>query len=154
MTQQDLTHIDDRGRASMVDVGDKATVRRTAVAEGFLVAKPGSLDRLMRGDLPKGEALAVARVAGIQAAKRCAETIPLCHTLPLDSVNIEFERAEPGRLRVLATVRTTARTGVEMEALLATSTAILTVWDMLKAIDPDLIVESITLREKTKGPAS
>ena len=153
MTQQDLTHIDDRGRASMVDVGDKATVKRVAIADGFLVAKPDSLDRLMRGDLPKGEALAVARVAGIQAAKRCAESIPLCHTLPLDSANIEFERAAPDRLQVVATVRTTARTGVEMEALLATSTAILTVWDMLKAIDGELLVESIRLREKTKGQA-
>ena len=137
----------------MVDVGDKDTVRRTAIADGFLVAKPESLDRLMRGDLPKGEALAVARVAGIQAAKRCAESILLCHTLPLDSANIEFDRAAPDRLQVVATVRTTARTGVEMEALLATSTAILTVWDMLKAIDSDLLVESITLREKTKGLA-
>ena len=153
MTQQDLTHIDARGRASMVDVGDKATVKRVAIADGFLVAKPDSLDRLMRGDLPKGEALAVARVAGIQAAKRCAESIPLCHTLPLDSANIEFERAAPDRLQVVATVRTTARTGVEMEALLATSTAILTVWDMLKAIDGELLVESIRLREKTKGHA-
>ena len=153
MTQQDLTHIDDRGRASMVDVGDKATVKRVAIADGFLVAKPDSLDRLMRGDLPKGEALAVARVAGIQAAKRCAESIPLCHTLPLDSANIEFERAAPDRLQVVATVRTTARTGVEMEALLATSTALLTVWDMLKAIDGELLVESIRLREKTKGQA-
>lgn len=137
----------------MVDVGDKATVKRVAIADGFLVAKPDSLDRLMRGDLPKGEALAVARVAGIQAAKRCAESIPLCHTLPLDSANIEFERAAPDRLQVVATVRTTARTGVEMEALLATSTALLTVWDMLKAIDGELLVESIRLREKTKGQA-
>ncbi|MCH2160973.1 MAG: cyclic pyranopterin monophosphate synthase MoaC [Phycisphaerales bacterium] len=151
MTHQDLTHIDDRGRASMVDVGGKPIVRRTAIADGFLVAKPESLDRLMNGDLPKGEGLAVARVAGIQAAKRCAETIPLCHTLPLDSVNIDFERAAPDRLQVVATVHTTARTGVEMEALLATSTAILATWDMLKAIDSDLLVESIALREKTKG---
>ena len=137
----------------MVDVGNKDVVRRSATASGCLVAKPGSLDRLMRGDLPKGEALAVARVAGIQAAKRTAESIPLCHTLPLDSVNIEFARAAADRLQVVTTVQTTARTGVEMEALLATSTAILTVWDMLKAIDPELLVESIALREKKKGTA-
>ena len=153
MTHQDLTHIDDQGRASMVDVGEKPVVRRTAIADGILVAAAESLDRLMSGDLPKGDGLAVARVAGIQAAKRCAEMIPLCHTLPLDAVGIDFKRAAPDRLQVVATVRTTARTGVEMEALLATSTAILATWDMLKAIDADLRVESITLREKTKESA-
>ena len=148
----DLTHLDIDGRARMVDVGDKPPLRRTAIAEGFLVAAAGTLDRLEAGDLPKGEALGTARIAGIQAAKRTAETIPLCHTLPLDSVEIGFERTAPDRVRCVTTVRTTARTGVEMEALLATSTALLTVWDMVKGIDSNLGIDEIRLIEKRKEP--
>ena len=148
----DLTHLDVDGRARMVDVGDKPPLRRTAIAEGFLVAAAGTLDRLEAGDLPKGEALGTARIAGIQAAKRTAETIPLCHTLPLDSVEIGFERTAPDRVRCVTTVRTTARTGVEMEALLATSTALLTVWDMVKGIDSNLGIDEIRLIEKRKEP--
>lgn len=136
----------------MVDVGDKPPLRRTAIAEGFLVAAAGTLDRLEAGDLPKGEALGTARIAGIQAAKKCADMVPLCHTLPLDSVEIEFERAGPDRVRCVATVRTTARTGVEMEALVATSTALLTVWDMVKGIDANLAIDDIRLIEKRKEP--
>ena len=134
----------------MVDVGHKPPMRRTAIAEGALVASADTLDRLMSGDLPKGEALAVARIAGIQAAKRCDELIPLCHTLPLDSVEVAFSRSAADRLLVTTTARTTARTGVEMEALIAASTALMTVWDMTKAVDTNLRVESIVLREKTK----
>ncbi|MCP4837199.1 MAG: cyclic pyranopterin monophosphate synthase MoaC [Phycisphaera sp.] len=148
----DLTHLDADGRARMVDVGDKPPLRRTAIAEGFLVAAAGTLDRLEAGDLPKGEALGTARIAGIQAAKKCADMVPLCHTLPLDSVEIEFERAGPDRVRCVATVRTTARTGVEMEALVATSTALLTVWDMVKGIDANLAIDDIRLIEKRKEP--
>ena len=151
-TMSDLTHLDLDGRARMVDVGGKPPMRRTARAEGFLVAAAATLDTLEAGDLPKGEALGPARIAGIQAAKKCADAIPLCHTLPLDSVDVDFERAAPDRLRCVATVRTTARTGVEMEALIATSTALLTVWDMVKGVDADLAVDGVVLLEKRKEP--
>ncbi len=147
-----LTHIDEHGRARMVDVGSKPPMRRTAVAEGFFCAAGKTLDLLEAGDLPKGEALAVARVAAIQAAKKCDELIPLCHTLPLDLVRVDFERAEPDRLRIVATVSTTARTGVEMEALTAVSVAALTLYDMAKAVEKDARIEGIRLVEKTKTP--
>ena len=146
----DLTHLDADGRARMVDVGHKPPMRRTAIAEGFLVAAAATLDRLEAGDLPKGEALGTARIAGIQAAKKCADMVPLCHTLPLDSVDVDFSRPAPDRLRCMVTVRTTARTGVEMEALVATSTALLTVWDMVKGVDADLTVDDVRLLEKRK----
>jgi len=146
----ELTHIDKQGNARMVDVGSKPPMRRTAVAEGFFCAARNTLDLLEAGDLPKGEALAVARVAAIQAAKKCDELIPLCHTLPLDVVRVDFERAEPDRLRIVATVATTARTGVEMEALTAVSIAALTLWDMTKAVDKDLRVDGIRLVSKEK----
>ncbi len=147
----ELTHIDEQGRARMVDVGSKPPMRRTAVAEGFFCAAGNTLDLLEAGDLPKGEALAVARVAAILAAKKCDELIPLCHTLPLDLVRIDFERTEPHRLRIVATVSTTARTGVEMEALTAVSTAALTLWDMTQAVDKDLRVDVIRVVKKEKS---
>ena len=150
----DLTHLDDRGRARMVDVGSKPPLRRTAIAEGFLVAASSTLDRLESGDLPKGEALGTARIAGIQAAKRTDELIPLCHTLPLDAVSVDFQRSTPDRMRCVATARIVARTGVEMEALVAVSTALLTVWDMVKGVDADLAIEGVRLVEKRKEPIS
>jgi len=134
----------------MVDVGDKPEVRRTAVAQGDFLARPDTLDRLLAGDMPKGDALAAARLAGIAAAKRTDELIPLCHTLPLDFVGVEFERVEPDRLRVKGTASLTARTGVEMEALVAVTVACLTLYDMTKAVDKSLRFESIYLVEKTK----
>ncbi|MCH7545365.1 MAG: cyclic pyranopterin monophosphate synthase MoaC [Planctomycetes bacterium] len=146
----ELTHIDEQGRARMVDVGEKPPMRRTAIAEGYFCAAPETLDRLMAGDLPKGEALSVARIAGIQAAKRCDALIPLCHTLPLDCVSVDFDRAEPERLRVEATATITAKTGVEMEALTAVSIAALTLYDMTKAIDRKLRIEGIRLVKKEK----
>ena len=146
----ELTHIDEQGRARMVDVGDKPPMRRIAIAEGFFCAAAETLDRLMAGDLPKGEALSVARIAGIQAAKRCDALIPLCHTLPLDCVSVDFDRAEPERLRVEATATITAKTGVEMEALTAVSIAALTLYDMTKAIDRKLRIEGIRLVKKEK----
>jgi len=146
-----LTHLDAHGRARMVDVGGKPIVDRTAVAEGDFVAAAATLDRLVAGKLPKGEALAVARIAGILAAKRCDELVPLCHTLPLESMSVDFERVAADRLRIVATARITARTGVEMEALTAVSVAALTIWDMVKGIDRNLRIEGITLREKHKG---
>ncbi len=134
----------------MVDVGDKPPVRRTAVACGDFVAVAGTLDRLMAGNLPKGEALAVARVAAIAAAKRTDELIPLCHTLPLDHAAVDFERIDATHLRVTAEASVTARTGVEMEALAAVMTACLTLYDMTKAIDKNLRIEGVRLVSKRK----
>lgn len=149
-----LTHLDDQGRVRMVDIGEKPLMRRQAVAEGFFCAAGETLDRLESGDLPKGEALAAARIAGIQAAKKCDELIPLCHSLPLDAVSIEFERIDPTRLRITATASITAKTGVEMEALTAVSIAALTLYDMTKAIDKQMRIEGIRLVNKTKAAAA
>ena len=137
----------------MVDVGKKGLMRRTAVAQGEFVAAKNTLDRLLAGDLPKGEALAVARVAAIAAAKRTDELIPLCHTLPLDHVSVDFERVADDRVRVVASASVLARTGVEMEALVAVTAACLTLYDMTKAIDKDLRMEAIRLIKKTKHEA-
>ncbi len=153
MPEGALTHLDEHGKARMVDVGAKDPVRREAVAEGFLVAAAATLDRLEAGDLPKGEALAVARVAAIGAAKRCDELIPLCHTLPLDVVSVDFSRTDPRRLRIEARAATTARTGVEMEALLAVAAAALTLYDMAKAVDKAMSIEGIRLVSKEKRAA-
>lgn len=150
MKIQNLTHLDEQGRASMVDVGGKPIVRRLAIAEGFFIGAPETLDKVMAGDLPKGEALAVARIAGINAAKECARLIPLCHVLPLDSVGVDFRRAAPDRIHISATASATARTGVEMEALTAVALTALTLYDMTKAIDNDLRIEGVRLVSKTK----
>ena len=147
------THLDERGAARMVDVAAKPVVARRAVAEAFFVAKRATLDALLAGDVPKGEAVAAARLAGIAAAKRCDELIPLCHTLPLEHASVDFERVAPDRLRIVATASITARTGVEMEALLAASVAALTLWDMTKAIDNALAIDGVRLVEKTKQQA-
>jgi cyclic pyranopterin phosphate synthase len=147
-----LSHLDEKGQLRMVDVSAKPPQRRRAVAEGFFCAKPETLDRLEAGRMPKGEALAAARVAGILAAKRCDELIPLCHPLPLDEVGVAFERTAPDRLRVEAFASTTAKTGVEMEALTAVSVACLTLYDMVKGVDRELHVEGVRLMIKEKGP--
>jgi cyclic pyranopterin monophosphate synthase len=146
-----LTHLDAKGQVRMVDVGDKPPMRRVAVAEGFFCAAASTLDQLEAGKLPKGEALAAARIAGIQAAKRCDALIPLCHSLPLDAVNINFERVDSTRIRIEATASITARTGVEMEALTAVSVAALTLYDMTKAVDKALRLEGIRLVAKRKS---
>ena len=117
--KDELTHLDPRGRARMVDVGAKPPMRRRAVAEGRLRARPETLDRLFAGDMPKGDAMAVARIAGIAAAKRTDELIPLCHGLPLDMVAVDFQRTAPDTLSIRAEAATVARTGVEMETLTA-----------------------------------
>ncbi|MAX25129.1 MAG: cyclic pyranopterin monophosphate synthase MoaC [Phycisphaeraceae bacterium] len=147
-----LTHIDDAGKAQMVNVSAKPPMHRKAVAQGDFVASPQTLDRLMAGDLPKGEALAVARIAGIQAAKRTDELIPLCHSLPLDVVTVDFTRHAADTVRVTASASLTAKTGVEMEALVAVSAACLTLYDMTKAIDKQLKIQNVELVEKTKTP--
>ncbi len=149
----DLTHLDSQGQAHMVDVGHKPVVRRTAVAAGDFVAAKATLDRLLAGNLPKGEALAVARIAGIAAAKRTDELIPLCHSLPLDQVSVDFARVADDRLRVTASASVSAKTGVEMEALTAVTIACLTLYDMTKAIDKALRIEGVHLVKKTKENA-
>lgn len=151
-TEQRLTHQDERGRPRMVDVGDKDRTRRTAVAEGVLRMAAPTLRRLEEGRTPKGDPLVVAQIAGIQAAKRTAELIPLCHPLPLTSVDVELaaDPEVPG-VRALARARVVGRTGVEMEALTAVSTALLTVYDMLKAVDRKMRIDGVRVLEKSGG---
>jgi cyclic pyranopterin monophosphate synthase len=158
MSQPQLTHLDARGAARMVDVSHKNVTTREAVAEGFILLQPATLRAIADGTVPKGEVLATARIAGIMAAKRCAELIPLCHTLPIESVAIDFDvpelepdGEEPVRLHVRATTLVAAKTGVEMEALTAVSVAALTVYDMCKAIDKTMVIEGVRLVRKTGG---
>ncbi|MGB0083793.1 MAG: cyclic pyranopterin monophosphate synthase MoaC [Rhodomicrobiaceae bacterium] len=147
-----LSHINQRGEANMVDVSDKAATARTAIAEGFVVMKPETLALIRQGSAAKGDVLATARIAGIMAAKRTHELIPLCHPLPVTKVTVDFEeRSEPAGLRVKAMVKVTGQTGVEMEALTAVSIACLTIYDMLKAADKAMHFEGIRLIEKTGG---
>jgi cyclic pyranopterin monophosphate synthase len=147
----DLTHLDERGHARMVDVGHKPVQARRAVAEATVRMSAAAAGALAEGRLPKGDAAAVARVAGIMAAKRTSELIPLCHPLPLDTAAVEVTVGpEAGTVRVEATVQTSARTGVEMEALTAAAVAALAVYDMVKGVDRGVTIESIRLVEKTK----
>ena len=146
-----LTHLDRSGAASMVDVSPKPVAQRRAVAEARLRMQPETLAEILDQGLPKGDALAVARVAGIQAAKRCADLIPLCHPLPLSRVSLEFAPAPPEGLRIRAECRTLARTGVEMEALIAASVAALTIYDMCKALDRGMAVQEVRLLSKEGG---
>lgn len=150
---QELSHIDEKGQATMVDVGGKPPMHRKAVAEGFFCAAESTILKVMAGDVPKGEALAVARIAGIQAAKDCDRLIPLCHSLPLEHVSVDFELVDSDRIRIIASASVTAKTGVEIEALAAVSIAALTLYDMTKAIDKELRIEGISLIEKTKTNA-
>jgi cyclic pyranopterin monophosphate synthase len=145
-----LTHQDASGRAAMVNVTEKPIIKRTAIAQGAFVAKKETLDLLFAGKLPKGDALTVARIAGIQAAKRTDALIPLCHSLPLDHVSVEFERTSPTQVTVTGSATLQARTGVEMEALVAVSVACLTLYDMTKAVDKALKITNIVLVKKTK----
>ncbi|MFN6935630.1 MAG: cyclic pyranopterin monophosphate synthase MoaC [Tsuneonella sp.] len=145
-----LTHLDESGAARMVDVGGKAETSRSATARGSIRMSKSALAAVREGSGPKGDVLAVARVAGIMAAKKTADLIPLCHPLALDSVIVEFTFLEDG-LEVSATVSLTGRTGVEMEAMTATSVALLTVYDMAKALDKGMVVGDIRLISKTGG---
>ncbi|MER9859950.1 cyclic pyranopterin monophosphate synthase MoaC [Mesorhizobium sp. M0185] len=147
-----LTHLGAQGEANMVDVGDKAETVRTAVAEGFVAMRPETLDMILAGDAKKGDVLGTARIAGIMAAKKTHELIPLCHPLLLTriSVDIEADAALPG-LKVTALTRVTGKTGVEMEALSAVSVACLTIYDMAKAVDRAMVISGIRLVEKTGG---
>ena len=146
----ELTHIREDGSAAMVDVSGKPVVRREATARGFIRLQPATLTAITEGGVPKGDVLAVARIAGIQAAKKTADLIPLCHQLPLTKVAIDFEPCDDGMV-IRCTVKTDAKTGVEMEALTGVSVAALTIYDMCKAIDHTMRIGNITLIEKTKG---
>lgn len=146
------THLDAAGHARMVDVGAKDVTVRDAVAEGVVAMQPDTLALVVEGRAPKGDVLATARVAGIQAAKRTPELIPLCHHIALSSVEVTFDPdPSTGRLRIEARARARDRTGVEMEALAAVSVAALTVYDMLKAVERGMRIEAIGLLEKTGG---
>jgi cyclic pyranopterin phosphate synthase len=147
-----LTHLDKTGRPTMVDVGEKPETARIAEAAGELITSPETVDILEQGAAPKGDPLVVAQLAGIQAAKRTAELIPLCHQLPLTKVDVKLEvdRNLPG-VRVSAVAQVVARTGVEMEALTAVSVALLTMYDMLKAVDRGMRIDNIRLTRKSGG---
>jgi cyclic pyranopterin phosphate synthase len=146
-----LTHLDEAGRAKMVDVGAKPITSRRAVASGVIRMKPATLALIAAGEVAKGDVLAVARVAGIMAAKKTGDLIPLCHPLGLDSVTVDLAPAGPGTLKITATATVTGRTGIEMEALTAVSVAALTVYDMCKAVDKDMEIGEIRLDEKSGG---
>lgn len=148
----ELTHLDARGQARMVDVGGKRISRRTATASARVIMSPETASRLLAGDLPKGDALPVVRIAGIQAAKRTPELIPLCHHIALNSVEVEVEiDPDPGVARIEATAIATDRTGVEMEALTAATVAALTLYDLVKAVQQDVVITDVRLESKTGG---
>jgi cyclic pyranopterin phosphate synthase len=148
----DLTHLDESGRARMVDVGAKPVTERRAVARAVVKVSSDTAEKVLAGDAPKGDVLGVARIAGIQAAKRTAELIPLCHPLPLSFVGVEgsVDTGE-GEITLIAEARTTGQTGVEMEALTAASVAALTVYDMVKGIERGAEITSVQLLEKSGG---
>lgn len=147
-----LTHFDKTGAAHMVDVSDKAVTERLAIAEGLVRMAPDTLAVIQSGDISKGDVLGIARLAGIMGAKRTADLIPLCHPLPLDKVAVDLEPVTdlPG-IRVVATTKTSGRTGVEMEALVAVTTACLTIYDMVKAVDRGMQITGIRLLVKDGG---
>jgi cyclic pyranopterin phosphate synthase len=147
-----LTHLDDRGQVRMVDVGEKAVTRREAIARGEIKMAPATLAAIVGGKLKKGEALAAARIAGIMAAKRTHEMIPLCHQIPLEVVEIDFRHDPAGSsIQIQARAVTNARTGVEMEAMVAVSAAALTIYDMAKAIDRAMEIGGVRLVVKRGG---
>jgi cyclic pyranopterin phosphate synthase len=153
----ELSHFSASGRARMVDVSDKLNTRRVAIASGVLRLLPETLARIQAGRIAKGDVLTVADVAAVMAAKRTAELIPMCHNLPIGGIEIEYDEMQPAdetgcvALKVLASVSSTGQTGVEMEALCAVSMALLTVYDMCKAIDKGMRIERIQLEEKRGG---
>ena len=147
-----LTHLDEQGRADMVDVGDKPMTQRMARAAGRVIMKPETLQLIREGNLKKGDVLGVARIAGIMGAKRTADLIPLCHPLPIDSITLELNINEmDSAIAIEARVKTGGKTGVEMEALTAVSVAALTIYDMAKAVDRGMRIVDIRLLEKRGG---
>ncbi|MFC4302434.1 cyclic pyranopterin monophosphate synthase MoaC [Cohnella boryungensis] len=149
--EESLTHFNDQGRARMVDVSYKEATARVAVAQGKVTMAPETLSRIRDRSVSKGDVLAVAQIAGIQAAKRTSDWIPMCHPLPLTGVDIRFDDNGKDTLTITAEVKTTGKTGVEMEALTAVSAAALTVYDMCKALQKDMVIGSVSLLRKTGG---
>lgn len=145
-----LTHLDESGAAHMVDVGGKPATARRAVAEGRIAMRPETLEAIRAGNAPKGDVLGTARIAGIMAAKRTGELIPLCHPLGLEAVNIEFDY-EQSAICAVATASLTGKTGVEMEAMTAVSIALLTIYDMAKALDKGMVISAVRLIAKSGG---
>jgi cyclic pyranopterin monophosphate synthase len=145
-----LTHLDESGAARMVDVGGKAATARSATATGHIAMQPATLAAVREGSGPKGDVLAAARIAGIMAAKRTGDLIPLCHPLALDTVSVDFAFTDSG-ISVTARAALTGKTGVEMEALTAASIALLTIYDMAKAMEKGMVIEAVRLVEKTGG---
>ena len=143
----DLTHLDEKGNARMVDVGGKAETHRVAIASGRIRMSAEALSAIREGNAPKGDVTGTARIAGIMAAKKTAELIPMCHPLALDAVTVDFA-FEDNAVRATATASLTGKTGVEMEAITATSVALLTIYDMAKALDRGMVIEDIRLIEK------
>ncbi|KKK51841.1 hypothetical protein LCGC14_3110910 [marine sediment metagenome] len=149
---EDLTHIDEAGRAKMVDVGAKDETEREGVAEAIVRMQPATLERIRAGQIKKGDVLAVAQVAGVMGAKKTPELIPMCHPIAITGVDFNFEiDDEASTITITASVRTIGRTGVEMEALTAVATAALTIYDMCKAIDKGMIIDGIALVKKSGG---
>ena len=151
MSEAFLTHFDEAGRAAMVDVSEKPGTSRTAIARGRVVMAPETLARIREGGMGKGDVLGVARIAGIMAAKRTGELIPLCHPLMLSKVAVDLTPAPPDAVEIEATVKLAGQTGVEMEALTAVTVAALTVYDMCKAIDRGMRIEAVRLAHKSGG---
>jgi cyclic pyranopterin monophosphate synthase len=150
MSDRELTHLNESGEVHMVDVGDKDTTRRVAVAEGVVLMSPDLVERFFSGDLPKGDAAALARIAGIMGAKKTSELVPLCHPIPLTSAEVSLESAGHG-VRITASVSTTSQTGVEMEAMTAVSVAALTIYDMVKSVERGVTIEAVRLLKKEGG---
>lgn len=151
---KDFTHLNESGQANMVDVSAKVDTARLAVAQSRVVLSQQVLSKIRDHSIAKGDLLATARIAGIQAAKKCSDLIPLCHPLPLTKAVVdinEFSEADKSGLQIIATCKTSGKTGVEMEALAAASVAALTIYDMCKAIDKGIVIESVQLLEKTGG---
>lgn len=146
-----LSHLNDKGEANMVDVSGKQDSRRVAVASARLSMAAETLNEILDNGVPKGDVLAVARVAGIQGAKRCSDLIPLCHPLALSKVQVDFQAPDSTHLTIRTMVTVTGKTGVEMEALTAASISALTVYDMCKAMDKGMVIEAVRLEEKTGG---
>ena len=147
-----LTHFDNQGQAHMVDIGNKSDTERIAIAQGSIRMKPETLQLIMQGDAKKGDVLGIARIAAIQASKQTANLIPLCHPISLTKVGVEFEiDSKANTIHCKVTAQCTGKTGVEMEALTATSVALLTIYDMIKAADKSMVISEIKLLEKQGG---
>jgi cyclic pyranopterin phosphate synthase len=147
----ELTHLDEKGAARMVDVGDKQNTQRQATAQAVVTMKAETLSLITTGGIPKGDVFSCARIAGIMAAKKTHELIPMCHPVPIDGIKVEITAETPNKVRILSTVKCTYRTGIEMEALTAASITALTVYDMCKAVDKQMEIGDIVLLKKSGG---